>query len=700
MFRLYHHTRSWQVLVAALVLLSVVLVGQPAAPVQAQPPAFTCGSTLYIMQRNPAELYTIDRTTTPFGLTGIGVPSVEYNGIGFNPVDNYIYGIDPAGTLDQGTIYQIDMTGTPTSLGIPAGWPAESQWYAGTFLEDGTYVVSNQTTIITLNVTTTPPTILTTATLTGGYFLDIAVNPEDGLLYGYNQDTQRVATVNPATGVINNFGELNPGATASFGTAFFDVYGNLFLYGSALTGGDQNLFYSADTDTGALTQLSSGPAVTISDGTSCPFGIGIEKTVDPPSVIAGNTVTYTYRIANQSDTAVTGVDFTDTMDDGRTFVAGTLDNPFGGTPNAYGGTDTLTITNMTFPANTIDTLSVDVQIPSSAQAGTVYNQAFLDNTPPNLDPTFVSDFPPTPGNPDETPLDITREVDLTVTKTESNDPVSIPGTLTYLIAVTNNGPSDASGVTLEETLTLPPGVTIDSITPSVGAWSAPTWTVGDLAVGDIATLTVVLDIDETADPGTDVIGDTVTVTGANEPLINTNDDTASATTSLQSGGGGGNNNNQTGGNPPSGGGVVWAPDGLATTAVFDLLLTKAGLLPGLGAPGEGLIWQITLTNTGDVAATNVVITDTLNSYFTINNAETSKGTASVSGQTVTFTIGTVNPGETVTLRIYVTITGVPPDGILSNTAFLTSDQGSGAVTATIRAVTGLPNTGYPPGDDE
>ena len=694
MLRLYRHTRSWQVLVAALVLLSVILVGQPT-PVQAQPPAFTCGSTLYIMQRFPAELYTIDRTATPFALNAVGGASVEYNGIGFNPVDNYIYGIDPSGA-GQGTIYRIDETGTPTSLGIPVGWPAETDWYAGTFLEDGTYVVSNQTSIAMLDVTTTPPTIVNIATMGNGYFLDIAANPENGVLYGYNQDTQRVATVNPNSGAINNFGVPSPGA-ASFGTAFFDVYGNLFLYGSDFGSVTQDRFYSADTDTGELTLLSTGPAVTISDGTSCPFGLGIEKTVDPSPVIAGSVVTYTYRIANQSDTPAINIDFTDIMDSGRTFVAGTLVNPFGGTPNAYGGTNTLTITDMTFPANTIDTFSIDVQVPSSAQAGTVFNQAFLDGTPPGLDPIFISDFPPTPGNPDETPLDIIRQVDLTVTKTESNDPVPVPGTLTYLITVTNNGPSDASGVTLNETLTLPSGVTVVSITPSVGTWADPVWTLGDLAAGDSATLTVVLNIDDTAEPGTDVIGDTVTVTGANEPLINTDDDSDNEDTSIRRQNGGGEDPD---GNNPPGDDVVWAPDGLASVAVFDLLLSKAGLLPGLGAPGEALIWQITLTNTGDQAATNVVITDTLNSYFRINNVETSKGTASVSGQTVTFTIGTVNPGESVTLRIYVTITGVPPNGILSNTAYLTSDQGSGTVTATVRAVTGLPNTGYPPGDDE
>jgi uncharacterized repeat protein (TIGR01451 family) len=75
---------------------------------------------------------------------------------------------------------------------------------------------------------------------------------------------------------------------------------------------------------------------------------------------------------------------------------------------------------------------------------------------------------------------IAGEVDLVVTKTESIDPVvagSGAGNLTYVVTVTNNGPSDATGVTLSEALTLPSGVSVDSITPSQGSFSDPTQTV-------------------------------------------------------------------------------------------------------------------------------------------------------------------------------------------------------------------------------
>ena len=59
--------------------------------------------------------------------------------------------------------------------------------------------------------------------------------------------------------------------------------------------------------------------------------------------------------------------------------------------------------------------------------------------------------------------------DLSVSVVESADPVlagSGPANLTYTVTVTNNGPEDASGVIVSEDLTLPAGVSVDSITPS------------------------------------------------------------------------------------------------------------------------------------------------------------------------------------------------------------------------------------------
>ena len=122
--------------------------------------------------------------------------------------------------------------------------------------------------------------------------------------------------------------------------------------------------------------------------------------------------------------------------------------------------------------------------------------------------------------------------DLAVAKTESADPVAVGSTLTYTITLSNNGPLDATGVEVTETLTLPAGVTVDSVSPSQGTFADPVWSAGDLVVGADATLTVTLDVGSATVPGTDVISDTAAITAADQPLINTGDDSVTESTSV------------------------------------------------------------------------------------------------------------------------------------------------------------------------
>jgi uncharacterized repeat protein (TIGR01451 family) len=85
--------------------------------------------------------------------------------------------------------------------------------------------------------------------------------------------------------------------------------------------------------------------------------------------------------------------------------------------------------------------------------------------------------------------------DLSITKTDDPDPVIVGEDLTYTVTVTNNGPSDATGVSVTDTL--PSGVTYNSDTPSQGSYDNSTgvWDVGNLASGASATLILVVTVD-------------------------------------------------------------------------------------------------------------------------------------------------------------------------------------------------------------
>jgi uncharacterized repeat protein (TIGR01451 family) len=118
--------------------------------------------------------------------------------------------------------------------------------------------------------------------------------------------------------------------------------------------------------------------------------------------------------------------------------------------------------------------------------------------------------------------------DISVTKTDSADPVNLGDNITYTITVTNNGPDNATGVSLMDTL--PASVNFVSATPSQGmcaqAAGLVTCNLGALANGSSATVSIV--VTTTANG---VITNTVTVT-ADGADSNPANNQASQTTSV------------------------------------------------------------------------------------------------------------------------------------------------------------------------
>lgn len=103
--------------------------------VQSQPAFPTCPSTMYLSQGPDANtnttLYNIGTTTNPFTYPALGQGSNVYNGMGFNPVDNYLYAINHGGGTGNRLI-RIGSNGSTVDLG-PVSGMATADWLSGTF---------------------------------------------------------------------------------------------------------------------------------------------------------------------------------------------------------------------------------------------------------------------------------------------------------------------------------------------------------------------------------------------------------------------------------------------------------------------------------------------------------------------------------------------------------------------------------------
>lgn len=139
---------------------------------------------------------------------------------------------------------------------------------------------------------------------------------------------------------------------------------------------------------------------------------------------------------------------------------------------------------------------------------------------------------------------------------------------------------------------------------------------------------------------------------------------------------------------------------------FDISLSKIGVLAeeGLGLVGESVTWMIRIQNNSQVLGTNIVITDTIAPYLNLVDAQINRGTVSISGQTVTFSIPLLGAGESIEARVSTIIQDLPTDGVLSNTISLTATGADGvninrSTSAVVRSILGLPSTGYPPDEE-
>jgi uncharacterized repeat protein (TIGR01451 family) len=236
--------------------------------------------------------------------------------------------------------------------------------------------------------------------------------------------------------------------------------------------------------------------------------LSITKSDLPDPVAAGSSLTYTLTVTNSGPSIATGVVVTDTLPAGVTLVSA---------PGCSG--TSITTCNLS-PINSGDNaiVTIVVDVPDAA-TGVLSNTASVSSS--EIDSNSAN-------NTTTITTTVNRVTDLAITKIDTPDPVTQGNNLTYNLTVTNNGPSNATGVSVTDTL--PAGVTFISAVPSQGSCSGTTTitcNLGSLAKNASATITITVNVSLTTPPGN--ITNTATVSGGGG-LDNPPNNSATATT--------------------------------------------------------------------------------------------------------------------------------------------------------------------------
>ena len=257
--------------------------------------------------------------------------------------------------------------------------------------------------------------------------------------------------------------------------------------------------------------------------------LSITKSDSPDPVIAGSTLTYTLGVSNAGPNRAIGVSVSDTIPPLLTGVTTsyTKTAPVAGP------------TNCTFPCSIGDldagasaTITVTGTVPATTADGTTISNSA------SVSLTTGADNPSDPNAANNSVGPITTAVrgraDLSLTKTDSPDPVAAGSTITYTLTVTNTSTastgSTAKGISIVDTL--PTGT---SFVSSLCGWNGAqtvTCNVPDLAVGASVTRTIIVQVLPSVPRGS-TLTNTATVSSSITFDPATANDTATANTTVE-----------------------------------------------------------------------------------------------------------------------------------------------------------------------
>jgi hypothetical protein len=137
---------------------------------------------------------------------------------------------------------------------------------------------------------------------------------------------------------------------------------------------------------------------------------------------------------------------------------------------------------------------------------------------------------------------------------------------------------------------------------------------------------------------------------------------------------------------------------------FQAALTVTGMpvAGALGLPGEPVLWTVSLHNTGTAPGRDLIITVTPQAELRIEHVESSQGVVTTSDRAAVLSVLELRPGESVRMSVRTTVLHAPVNGVLVTQVVLAGNGPTGvfaqSAVGELFAPTGLPATGYPPGE--
>jgi gliding motility-associated-like protein/uncharacterized repeat protein (TIGR01451 family) len=259
--------------------------------------SFRCDGRFYLARSDTGQNSLLQRLQYPSALSI--TPERSYPtrifALGYNRVDNLLYGLEP----DSNRILRLYRDGKWTRLPRPAGLAPVSGGFEAGDLDAGgyLYVTGSAGSLARIRVMDRQATLehqvaLSYTSGTGTPFLrDIAFHPHSGVLYGLDQGTSRMATINTNTGAVTLFGPLHSAVTIE--ALFFNAFGDLYGFGG-------NTLYKIDIQTGDINAIGSATQTGTLDGCSCPYGVAARLSAIPRQACPGDTITFTLEFVNNT----------------------------------------------------------------------------------------------------------------------------------------------------------------------------------------------------------------------------------------------------------------------------------------------------------------------------------------------------------------------------------------------------------------